>query len=843
MVTAAQRAAINKIQNPELRERIEKLVRESPQEVIQVTSPGGSRFLRVKQQKNVFVSGVRKGLTQEGFSQAEVTQATEFLLEKREAVKRDIEGRQARLKPFEAKQRKEAKAASEARGEITLTRKELAELKGKTSSQRQDALNLLLEKRKLTTERKQRLTKKQDDFIPPKTISTGGVPLTLLGDPRNLEVKARDLSGGFTPRRPIAPQETEVRQPVGIAQLRGETRFGSGAEIQPNIFREQEFDLSGTTPEGLLRTIELGKTFTAERRERTIAAGGVAAFGTQLVFEGIPKAAKAAPEAAAFGALALISPPAAAIVGTAALGLSIPGLQTQIATKGLAGAVATELPSFALFGAAGKGGVKLRTSGIIRKPVSEISFSEFEAKVTDPSFTFDAKPFVIVQEGKTPAFLQRTLKGEIITPRQQDVLLQEVRAAQELPEPTTLKELRFELGRIESRRGITREQARQQDIFRPQTEESLFVEPSREGLVTPGALGGKVRQTQLRESFPTTAQKAAFLLQNIPRQQPKPTVQLSLFPRGKKAQAGLLQQDFNLGEVLRGAGEGIRRSVPRARELPRIAEARIAEARIAEARTGFPLSFSTDIFQGVEQDRITAQRAEQQTGSLLAPIEFQQPRVRQKQPSILDVNILQDQPADIKPIQEVFQDQRQRQRQRQDTALISEQGLEPLLDSPISRFFPDTKPIIERPPTAPKGFLGGLDDISPVGSSPQGFDVIIREKGKDTEFNKKQSFPRQRAKNIGANIVDNSSSASFRIRKSSQPIDSNIDDGLFSLERKFRSPKSKSKLPPKQFIERRRNRIDSAGELAGITAKGLIAKRKKAARENILSGFSGGISL
>ncbi|MCH8329632.1 MAG: hypothetical protein IIB81_04540, partial [Nanoarchaeota archaeon] len=100
-----------------------------------------------------------------------------------------------------------------------------------------------------------------------------------------------------------------------------------------------------------------------------------------------------------------------------------------------------------------------------------------------------------------------------------------------------------------------------------------------------------------------------------------------------------------------------------------------------------------------------------------------------------------------------------------------------------------------------------------------------------------------RAKNIGANIVDNSSAASFRIKKSIQPMGFGIDDPFFNLERKFRSPKTKSKLPPKQFIEKRRFRIDTPGELKGITAKGLIAKRKKARGNNFFGGFNAGISL
>lgn len=149
------------------------------------------------------------------------------------------------------------------------------------------------------------------------------------------------------------------------------------------------------------------------------------------------------------------------------------------------------------------------------------------------------------------------------------------------------------------------------------------------------------------------------------------------------------------------------------------------------------------------------------------------------------------------------------------------------------------------PPDIPRririrGF--GLDN-NLFGITNQGFDVLIREKGQDIEFDPKKSFPRQRAKNIGADIVDNSAAASFRIEKSDQPIDSGIDDVFFALEDKFRSPATKSRLPPKQFIEKRGFRIDSPGELAGITAKGLIARRKKAMRNQFDIDFSGGFEL
>ncbi len=119
-----KKQAIESIEDPELRALVIKATTEQPALRATPTSPGGSRFERVKAERNRTVAATREAFIRKGFTREQVDRATEFLLEKRTSVKRDIEGRQARLKPFQKKQRDIAKAEAEAK---ELTQKEFVE--------------------------------------------------------------------------------------------------------------------------------------------------------------------------------------------------------------------------------------------------------------------------------------------------------------------------------------------------------------------------------------------------------------------------------------------------------------------------------------------------------------------------------------------------------------------------------------------------------------------------------------------------------------------------------------------------------------------------------------------
>lgn len=60
------------------------------------------------------------------------------------------------------------------------------------------------------------------------------------------------------------------------------------------------------------------------------------------------------------------------------------------------------------------------------------------------------------------------------------------------------------------------------------------------------------------------------------------------------------------------------------------------------------------------------------------------------------------------------------------------------------------------------------------------------------------------------------------------------DDLRFNLKNKFRKPVPRSPLAGKGVsIEKNKNRIDSPGERAGITAKGLLALQRKRQRQKL----------
>ena len=639
---------------------------------------------------------------------------------------------------------------------------------------------------------------------------------------KTIDLQARTYMRGITQTTTPIIKETDffpVRKPsiqetiiLAEQKIAWPSIFGTGAEIRAGGLKDIGFKLAPITDidlERLQQTAEIGKT---AKLQRQLMAGGAAALGTEFIL-GTRKAKGAIPEAAGFGALAFVSPFAAGAVGVTATAMSIPALQKEFLEKGFARTVAHEAPTLFLFAGAGGIGARLRTTARVRETAFDIKLDRLTAKDIDPTFTFQKKPYAIIGKGKPPPFLQRTLKGDVLIPEKLEFFQRRI-TAPELKEPTTIKELRQYLAATEKRLPITKAEAKAADIFRPEIEEFYFAEPARKGLVTPRKLGIKERQLQLRATYPTVAQKYAYVLQQMPRAY-IPTRQTEL-PRiftGKKAQAGLMQ--FRPQDILRGAGEGLRRFKPKT-ELPKIIEPEILAGRRAGAFI-FPPVFITDTAAG--QIDFPISRTAQLQGVLTIP-SLDQISIPDQKP-VIDLGILQISTQKFRSAEDFLFKEVTKQKTRE----ILDVPIVPIFDDPIIRV-----PSEEPPPEKIKkitAFRGLTFDEMIQPPSKEGYDIIIREKGQDVEYNKKRSYPRQRAKNKGADIVDNSAAASFRIRKSKQPIDSGIDDSFFFLGHKFRSPARKSKLPPKQFIEKRGFRIDSAGELAGITAKGLIAKRKK----------------
>ena len=87
-------------------------------------------------------------------------------------------------------------------------------------------------------------------------------------------------------------------------------------------------------------------------------------------------------------------------------------------------------------------------------------------------------------------------------------------------------------------------------------------------------------------------------------------------------------------------------------------------------------------------------------------------------------------------------------------------------------------------------------------------------------------LPRNKAFSLGADYADKTSAATFKLARSG--FTKMKDTGSRRLSYKFR-PKSRKSLigPSPVFIEKNKYRIDTPGERQGITAKGLLAIRRK----------------
>ncbi len=308
-----------------------------------------------------------------------------------------------------------------------------------------------------------------------KILTTGGLPLTILGIPGKLEVKPTQpktfLEKRFTPLGAIGPVPKEE------------------LELTPGLKRKEK----------LSRQILFGSPLVAA--------------GAELVSVGIPRAVKAIPIAAAFGAAALLFPTIVAPIAVGAVAVSIPSLQREFRTVGVLRTTARETPSLLLFGAAAKAGAVARI-GVTKAVVGiktfkfERGLKEFETRITEKGVGFKLKPFVIVTK-EPPKFLQTTLKGEVITP----------------------EKLRFLTERPEF---ISKAEAQKLDIFGPEIEASILRD------ISIGGLGKKETQLQLRRSFPLPEQKAAFVLSQVPRVEVKTKqTRFGFIIKGKKGQIGL----------------------------------------------------------------------------------------------------------------------------------------------------------------------------------------------------------------------------------------------------------------------------------------------------------------
>ena len=96
------------------------------------------------------------------------------------------------------------------------------------------------------------------------------------------------------------------------------------------------------------------------------------------------------------------------------------------------------------------------------------------------------------------------------------------------------------------------------------------------------------------------------------------------------------------------------------------------------------------------------------------------------------------------------------------------------------------------------------------------YTVQAKEKGRFVNLSK-EPLPINKAKNLGADAVDNSASAQFKIKKANKQ-GAVIDDLDFFKADKFNKKENR-------YIEKNIHRIDTPGEIEGISAKGWLARR------------------
>jgi len=127
---------------------------------------------------------------------------------------------------------------------------------------------------------------------------------------------------------------------------------------------------------------------------------------------------------------------------------------------------------------------------------------------------------------------------------------------------------------------------------------------------------------------------------------------------------------------------------------------------------------------------------------------------------------------------------------------------------------PPPKEIVLPPPLPERRFRESEEDDL--------FFVKAKSKGKFITLNKK-ALPRNKALNLGAEAVDNTASATFKLISAREKGKDVSDDLGFNLMDKFTKRNG-------TYIEKNKYRIDSMGEIQGITVKGWLAQRRKGLR-------------
>ena len=108
-------------------------------------------------------------------------------------------------------------------------------------------------------------------------------------------------------------------------------------------------------------------------------------------------------------------------------------------------------------------------------------------------------------------------------------------------------------------------------------------------------------------------------------------------------------------------------------------------------------------------------------------------------------------------------------------------------------------------------------------SDETGYNVYARSKGNFQKLNK-QPISRIAALGLGGSATDNSAAATFKIKKTDKPAKQGRDFGGFNA---FKFQQIQANPSQETYREKNTFRIDTSGEIQGISAKGWVANRQK----------------
>ena len=121
----------------------------------------------------------------------------------------------------------------------------------------------------------------------------------------------------------------------------------------------------------------------------------------------------------------------------------------------------------------------------------------------------------------------------------------------------------------------------------------------------------------------------------------------------------------------------------------------------------------------------------------------------------------------------------------------------------------------------------------------QGYYAYVKQGGKYVKVTDK-ALSYNDAVSRGGYVADNSSAATFSVRKSKQKANKSSAPASAFTRSKFRGRiiKGKEVRQPNTFIEKNAHRIDSKGEREGITARGLVAAERARKKKRAISRVS-----